>query len=257
MSTRTQALRRYHLVYQITHIDSQMMYIGCHSTDNIDDGYMGSGFRLRKAIQKYGKERFRRDVLFVYDTPAAMFSKEKELVNEDFIARVDTYNIVIGGGGGPNKGIIGQRRMYHPVSGKRIVVHGSAVPKMLVEGFQLKSGWATHAGKKYMHKDNQVISVSPEEIDGKCADGWNQGLPKSPTAGHVWIYHSVQDKYSLCKSSEIDFYLLQGWIRKKWAPFTKGTSCWINDGQINQRIKKQDLEQYLKLGWTRGAIQKH
>ena len=31
-------------------------YVGKHSTNNLNDGYIGSGDRLRKSVKKYGKE---------------------------------------------------------------------------------------------------------------------------------------------------------------------------------------------------------
>lgn len=83
-----------------------MYYIGCHRTNNIDDGYLSSGKYLRRAISVYGVENFSRQVLFECATIDEMFSKETEIVNEDVVKDVNSYNLKIGGSGG-NPGIIG------------------------------------------------------------------------------------------------------------------------------------------------------
>ena len=74
-----------------------MIYIGQHQTANVDDGYMGSGIRIRRAIEKYGLENFEKTILFECKSEDEMNAKEAEIVNEDFIARDDVYNMTIGG----------------------------------------------------------------------------------------------------------------------------------------------------------------
>lgn len=72
------------------------VYVGCHQTKDIDDGYMGSGKLILQAIKKYGKKNFRKEILFIFDNKEEMFSKEKELV---FIGE-GSYNLKHGGHGG-------------------------------------------------------------------------------------------------------------------------------------------------------------
>lgn len=73
-----------------------MIYIGRHSTDKLEDGYIGSGKLLWRAIGEFGKENFKRDILFIFDNPKEMFEKEIELVNDEFRSREDTYNWALG-----------------------------------------------------------------------------------------------------------------------------------------------------------------
>lgn len=54
-------------VYKTTNLINGKIYIGQHTTENIDDGYLGSGVILQKAFKKYGKENFKREVLKMVD----------------------------------------------------------------------------------------------------------------------------------------------------------------------------------------------
>lgn len=50
----------YHLVYMTTNLVNGKMYVGVHSTENLEDGYLGSGNLIKKAVKKYGRENFDR-----------------------------------------------------------------------------------------------------------------------------------------------------------------------------------------------------
>lgn len=76
------------------------IYIGKHQTTNPDDSYYGSGVALKKSIAKHGKDNFKKEVLFVFETEEEMNAKETELITEEFVARSDTYNMGVGGEGG-------------------------------------------------------------------------------------------------------------------------------------------------------------
>jgi hypothetical protein len=89
-----------YIIYRTTNIVNGKIYIGKHQTKDIDDTYLGSGVALEKAIKKYGKESFKKEVLFIFDTEDEMNEKEKELVTESFIASNSNYNMGVGGEGG-------------------------------------------------------------------------------------------------------------------------------------------------------------
>lgn len=91
----------HHIVYKITNTLNGMYYIGVHSTKRLDDGYMGSGTRLKNAIKKYGIQNFTKEVLSDSETRVEALKKESELVNRDTLTDPFCYNLVSGGGGAP------------------------------------------------------------------------------------------------------------------------------------------------------------
>ena len=88
---------RKYLVYKITNRFNKKIYIGCHSTLNINDSYFGSGTEIREAIKKEGKKSFVKEILFEFNNKKEMLSKEKELVTKEFCMQEDTYNRIEGG----------------------------------------------------------------------------------------------------------------------------------------------------------------
>jgi len=93
----------YHIIYKTTNIINGKWYIGVHSTDDLNDGYLGSGVRLLQSVSKYGEENFTREILYFFDTREAAFNKEKEIITEDIVNDRQSYNMCIGGNGGVGK----------------------------------------------------------------------------------------------------------------------------------------------------------
>ena len=57
-----------HFTYQTKNMLNEKNYVGIHSTKNLNDGYLGSGIALQKAIRKYGKENFTMIPLAFFDS---------------------------------------------------------------------------------------------------------------------------------------------------------------------------------------------
>lgn len=94
----------YHTIYKITNNLNDKFYIGTHSTNDLNDNYMGSGLGIKRAIAKYGIDNFTKRTLFIFSSRNEMFAMEKLLVDSVFVSQIDTYNGKVGGKGGSIKG---------------------------------------------------------------------------------------------------------------------------------------------------------
>lgn len=89
---------KYHYLYQITNLNNGKIYVGIHSTYNLNDGYAGSGKIIKRAIEKNGEENFIKEIKSFYPNRVELAKAENEIVNEQFIDDEETYNLVLGGG---------------------------------------------------------------------------------------------------------------------------------------------------------------
>lgn len=92
-------MKLFFIVYKITNMVNSKIYVGCHITKNVNDGYMGSGKLLSYAKKKYGIENFQKEILSLWETPEEMLNEEARLVNAEFVGRPDVYNLALGGKG--------------------------------------------------------------------------------------------------------------------------------------------------------------
>jgi len=92
--------KKYHYIYKITNLINGKYYIGMHSTDNLEDGYMGSGKRLKRSLNKYGKENFKFEILEFLPNRVELKEREKEIVDLNEIFKKECLNLTVGGTGG-------------------------------------------------------------------------------------------------------------------------------------------------------------
>ena len=89
--------KTYYYIYETTNLINGKTYIGQHITKRLSDGYKGSGYLLKQAFKKYGKENFRREILMFAVNVAALNFMEKCLITEAYVNSDDNYNLKLGG----------------------------------------------------------------------------------------------------------------------------------------------------------------
>jgi hypothetical protein len=152
-------MKKYYVIYKITNLINDKIYIGAHITNNVNDSYLGSGTTIINAVKKYGSINFKKEIIFFLDDKEKMYDKEKEIVNEEFVKRRDNYNNKIGGiGGWDHIDSSGENNpMKNPVTAKKV---GVSLSKTLNEKLQndeeyaikfrekSRKGGLTHIGRK-------------------------------------------------------------------------------------------------------------
>jgi len=89
--------KRYHYLYQTKNAITGEYYMGIHSTDDISDGYLGSGQKLLRSIKIHGKEVFSKDIIEIFDSRAFAVRREKEVVTKNLLSDPLCLNSQAGG----------------------------------------------------------------------------------------------------------------------------------------------------------------
>lgn len=76
-----------------------MIYIGIHSTNNLDDGYLGSGTVIKNKIAKHGRSAMHKEIIAFYPDRETALLMESVYVDEIVLNDPLTMNIRIGGKG--------------------------------------------------------------------------------------------------------------------------------------------------------------
>ncbi len=206
--------KQYHYLYKTTNMINNKFYVGMHSTSDLEDGYLGSGKRLRCSIRKYGKENFKFEILEFFNDRTELVTAEIELVNTDLIKEELCMNLKEGGDGGwtDEQRKRGTKRMLE------IIWNDEEFIKRHIER---------------LTKINNNFKLNGGNVNFK----------------YDWTgkQHSEETKE---KMSNIHKILSTGELNSQFG------KCWITKDNENKSIKKEELQNYLDLGWLKGRKMK-
>lgn len=202
-----------HYIYKTTCLITGRYYIGMHSTCNLNDGYMGSGKRLRYSLRKHGVENHKKEILEFFDSRELLVEAEKKVITADMLNDNMCMNLKAGGEGG--------LMWLSEIHKKKI---GEGTTKWLNEKWSdnvYRKKRAKEAGIR-MKKLNQLGKVKRCDWTGK--------------------QHSEETKSLMSEKAKA----------KTPEQNSQYGTCWITRDGENKKIKKEDLEIWLNEGWNKG-----
>lgn len=96
-------MKQYQTIYLITNLVNNKIYIGKHTTNDLNDNYFGSGVIIKEAIKKYGIQNFSKVYLHI---GTELNNKELNELEKYYIKLYNStdknvgYNLTEGGDGG-------------------------------------------------------------------------------------------------------------------------------------------------------------
>lgn len=205
-------------IYKVTNTVNNKIYIGKHKTKDPYDDYIGSGKWLKRSITKYGSDKFMKEVLYIFDNKEEMDLKEADIVDEEFVARLDTYNLKLGGEGGfdyINENNLCDRKEL----GKR---GGEVVSKKFREDADFMSRHIERVKKSHKECKHKYWSENyswegkkhTEESKRKIgkANSKHQAGKKNSQYGTCWIYNDKLKENKKIKKGDLQCWINKGWV---------------------------------------------
>jgi hypothetical protein len=210
--------KQYHFIYKTTCLLNGKYYYGMHSTDNPNDGYYGSGRRLRRSLNKYGKENHKVEIVEYLPNRKSLIEREKEIVNLNEIVKNECLNLMIGGEGG----FISEEQQKY---------RSSCAGKAYAEKLKIDT--------EFRNKMSIIRSNTMKKI-------FEKGIyPHANSSRFTNKSHSEKTKLIMSE-------------KHKGMGVGKNNSqygtCWITNGISNKKIKKCNITKYVNSEWKLGRI---
>jgi hypothetical protein len=207
----------YHFIYKTTNLKNGKYYIGMHSTSDLNDGYIGSGKRLRNSIRYYGKENHEMIILEFLNNRDSLSIREKEIINEELLKDPMCMNIVLGGNGNfPEYCIKGESHLEISRKG------GDSIKKRIENDIILKEKYKKMGSDtlKNLHKEGKVPydnfkgkKHTEETINRMKVSKKGHGVGENNSQfGTCWVFNEISGNKKIRKS-ELSLYLLLGYIK--------------------------------------------
>jgi hypothetical protein len=187
-----------------------------HSTDDLEDGYVGSGTRLWHSIKKHGRENFKLEILEFCSDRESLKKREAELITEEMLNDPMCMNLSFGGG---------EIRLTH----EQYVARNKICNQKLQE--KMKSDPEFHA--KFRQRIRETTPKHTLFKGGKTkgttgmkfSDDWKKKLSdqksgeKNNRFGTCWIYSESEKRSISIKIDRLEEFLANGWLRGRKMKF--------------------------------------
>jgi len=253
----TNIFDRVHFIYRTTCITTGRFYIGMHSTKDIDDGYVGSGKFLKRSISKYGINNHTFTILEFCDTREELCEREKCYITVNLLNDKMCMNLTLGGHGSYYHINISEA---HKERGREKikVVNGNLTAedrsKLSTKSAQTMKARGIKPFNNMRDACDWRGRTHREETKKKisAANAISQAGERNSNFGNCWVKN--ENHTIRIKKEELPNYLFLGYSEGRDLG-QSGIWCWVNDGKNDLKIKKETLNDYLTNGFIRGKMQ--
>jgi len=175
-------------VYKVTNLINKKFYIGVHKTEDPEDSYFGSGVAIKSAIKKYGKENFKKEILYSNLSMEEAYKIESEIVDEKFTNNPRTYNMKLGGfGGGIPHTQETREALSEKYKGSGNPFYGKRHSSNFIKKLKQQTGTSNpNYGNRYSHSEETRRKISESGLGRKHSNETKEKISQSNKGQIPW-----------------------------------------------------------------------
>jgi hypothetical protein len=223
----------YHYVYKTTNEETGHYYIGIHSTENKDDGYLGSGSKLKEFISKYGKESFTKTIIAERNTREEIELIEEQEVGDKFKTDDKCLNLCAGG----------QKGRWELTDEIKTKI-GNSMRGFKKTPEQIEKTVKHHRGAKRSDESKKRMSESAKNRPPVSDDTRKKLSDMYKGEKSCWYgkHHTEESKKKMSESKK----------GKSSGPHSEETKQKIREGNLNKVVTQESInkQKNTKANWT-------
>lgn len=221
----------YGYIYKITHIDSGDIYVGRHKGIFGEDDYFASGLIVSRALEKYGRKAFIRELLCTCQSEDELNLKEAYFIRVFDCVIPNGMNMNYGGNCVSPLSAESQKKRMDSLATYWDSEEGLAMRKFHSERFS-----KMHLGKKQSDDTKRkrsesfkafLLTEAGEEYRLNCAKRFSDALTG----------RKLSDEHRL-----------------KISCATRG-KVFVNNGIVQHRVSREEVIEYIELGYSLGKLE--
>ena len=204
---------KHYIIYKTTCKPTKKFYIGMHCTDDLNDGYLGSGKIIKRSIKKHGEAQHERSIIEACASFEELCQREKAIITENILLDPLCMNLSFGGSGGwayvNALTEVQTKRIEHMRTDEYRAKRSQEQTARWSDEKYRESFYQTVKSDEY--KESRRVQMNEVYQDKALIEKVRTAKlgEKNPAFGKKWVYKGTATTYAA--KDEIEKFIADGW----------------------------------------------
>lgn len=257
-------MKKYHYLYELRlKSDPRYYYRGKHSTNNLEDGYLGSGSQVKLLRKQYGEDCFTKVIVRFCNSLQEVLTEEEQYVGDLWKSDPFCLNLTPGGAFQGKFDMTGVPKSEHTRElsrqgrlGKRHTEETKERISKTKKGTKLSEETRLRMQKARLGKPRPVSVAEKvsKALSGRPKSKEHVEKIRACKVGRIWIHKDSKSKQIF--PAEFSVWENLGWSKGRVLGQGRPVGIklnYIHKGTERKQVSNEDLPVFLENGWKKGT----